>query len=499
MSLANKIIGGLAKTATNLGFYLGALSSPRRMWIPRPAVDWRVDTSILDIDLLVGASRWLANNNAYYSQILNVIQLYTVGSRGLQILPNSSDAKFNDIARKGWEEFCLDCDIGGNLPFEHSQSVCAQGMVRDGNVFCYLCYDRGEPKIQWLEYQRVRGFGDITEKEQSCAGIITNQYGKPLAYSVLTKLEDGKGKRIPAKNIIHFYDPSRFGQQYGVPICTPVINDFIDLIMLQDFVMDREKYLSSRIGFFEVPGGEKMDFGRLRASALGTGETQKPPIPTLSDADKASIRKSVGAHVAFVPQGSKFTDVRSDTPGANTLNYFDMLLTKILCGCSVSRQFVCPVATQGTVARIDVEINNENMVAIWAILAAGFKRIYAHAISKYKYLTKAADWDACVVQPPRSVSADLKYEMNILTEGLKYGVFTLEEVLARRGKNPEEHYLKLAQEYQRAKAEADKLGTTIPELFSRGLASLSGNMAAQPQTNNKEENLQNETSTKSSN
>ena len=80
--------------------------------------------------------------------------------------------------------------------------------------------------------------------------------------------------------------------------------------------------------------------------------------------------------------------------------------------------------------------------------------------------------------------------MNILTEGLKYGVFTLEEVLARRGKNPEEHYLKLAQEYKRAQQAAKEAGTTIPELFSRGLASLSGNMPAQNtnQTNDNEPN-----------
>lgn len=491
MSFKNKIIGRVAETVTNLGFYLGALSSPRRMYIPRYVGDWHYDTSTLDIDLLVGASRWLANNNAYYSQILNVIQLYTVGARGLQILPNSSDPKFNEIARKGWEDFCQDCDIAGNLPFEHSQSVCAQGMARDGNVFCYLCYERGEPKIQWLEYQRVRGFGSISERDTTCAGIITNKYGKPTAYNIRTRLDGGEGQRIPADKIVHFYDPTRFGQQYGVPVCTPVINDFIDLIMLQDFVMDREKYLSSRIGFFEVPGGEKMDFGRLRASTLGNGTVQKPsPFPELSEDEKAAIRKSIGAHVSYIPQGYKFTDVRSDTPGENTLNYFDMLLTKILCGCSVSRQFVCPVSTQGTVARIDVEINNENMISLWSILAAGFKRIYKHAISKYSYLTKVDDWDACVVQPPRSVSADLKYEMDILTEGLKYGVFTLEEVLARRGKNPEEHYFKLAQEYKRAQQAAKEAGTTIPELFSRGLASLSGNMPAQntQETKDKEPN-----------
>lgn len=483
--------GNLKRSLSTMwGYYQGGMETERRATINRSVTDFRFDSSTMDLDSLVGASRWLAVNNPYYSQILNVIQLLTVGPKGLQIIPNcKGDPRFNEIAKQAWDEFCQNGDIGSNLPFEHSQSICSTTMARDGNAIALLCEDKGIPKIQWIEYHRIRGFGE-SKGNLVCDGIELNQFGKPQAYYVRAKLNKGDYRRVPARNIIHFFDPSRFGQHFGLPICTPVINDLIDLTMLHDFVMDREKYMSSRIGFFETPGGNKIDFGRLRAATLGGGSPTTQQPFGLSEEEKIAIRKSVGATVAFVPQGSKFTDVRSDTPSVNTLNFFDHILTKIMCGCAISKQFVSPVSMQGTVARIDVEICNASLLATWAILAAGFKKIYAHAISKCAQYTTAPDWDACTVQQPRSISADLKYEMEILIDGLKYGLFSWEDVVSRFGSNPEDLLNVFDRENQNFVQRAKAAGVAVPEYLSRHMASLGGNMPAQAQqevTQNKEE------------
>lgn len=469
------------------GYYPGGMESERRNLINRSVADFRFDTATMDLDSLVGASRWLAANNPYYQQILNVIQLLTIGPRGLQITPNcKTDPKFNDIAARAWEQFCENGDIGSSLSFEHSQSICSTSMARDGNVIALLCWEKGIPKIQWIEFHRVRGIGSL--KENSVFdGIEMNKFGKPVAYYVRAKLKDGDYKRVLAENIVHFYDPSRFGQHFGLPCCTSVINDLIDLTMLHDFIMDREKYMSSRIGFLETPGGNKIDFSRLRASTLGTGNTIPPQFQGLTEEDKISIKKSFGAEVKYVQPGSKFTDIKSDTPTQNTLNFLDHLLTKIVCGCNVSKLFVCPQSTQGTVARIDIEICNQSMLSLWAIFAAGFKRIYRHAISSVQNMTNANDWDACTVQQPRSISADLKYEMEIMVEGLKYGIFSWEDVVSRFGNNPSDLLNVLDRENKSFIDRATASGLTVPDYISRQMASLGGNMPAkteQKQTEN---------------
>ena len=462
--------------ATMWNYYQGAEESERRARIPRSVADFRVDTSVFSLDLLVGASRWLAANNPYYAQILNVIQLLTVGSNGLQIIPNcKQDKNFNKIAKEVWDEFCYSGDISSNLPFSHSQSICSTTMARDGNAVAVLCEEKGKAKIQWIEFHRIRGTGEMKGNQVS-DGIELNRFGKPVAYYVRSKLSGGEYKRIPAQNIVHFFDPSRFGQNYGLPCCTSVINDLVDLTMLHDFVMDREKYLSSRIGFFETPGGQKIDFSRLRASTLG-GKSPVQVEQGLSEAEKIAIKKSFGANVVFVPQGSKFTDVKSDTPGGNTLNFFDHILAKICAGCGVSKLFVVPVSLQGTVARIDIEVCNNSLLGTWAVLADGFKKIYAHAISKHSHYTTANDWKECIVQQPRQISADLKYEMDILVEGLKHGLYSWEEVVSKLGYNPSLLLDTIDRENKNFKIHAENLGLSTYYYISRQMAGLSGNIS----------------------
>lgn len=119
------------------------------------------------------------------------------------------------------------------------------------------------------------------------------------------------------------------------------------------------------------------------------------------------------------------------------------------------------------------------MIAKWAVLANGFTRIYKHVASASKHLTTSPTWWRCSVLPPRSISADLGYEMDILEKGLRYGLLTYEDILARRGKDPKTHFEQLVKEYTEVEAFAREQGTTIPDLVSRGLAGLAGNMSYQ--------------------
>lgn len=481
MTMLQRVKNGIVRFASNWGFYSGAIPSPSRMTVPQSMGDFHIDTQSMDLQQLRSTSRWIAVNCPYYTQILNLRQLLTVGPKGLPIIPNSGDAEFDAIMRDAWAQFCEEGDIGSDLNFEHSQAIAASTMDRDGDAFAVLCWVKGVPKIQWVEGHRVRSCGFESGRNYLVDGVECNQYGKPVAYHVSALFRDTEFRRVAAENVVHFYDPERFAQRRGLPICTSVINDFIDLFMLQSFVMDREKYYSTRLAVIELPGGEKINFSELRARALGGSDpsTLASRIATITDEQKVAIKKSLGATVETVPQGTKISDIKADTPSPNTLNFFDQIINKIFIGCDCTRQFVSPVNMQGTAQRIVLEVCNESMIAKWAVLANGFTRIYKHVASASKHLTTSPKWWRCSVLPPRSISADLGYEMDILEKGLRYGLLTFEDILARRGKDPKTHFEQLVKEYTEVEAFAKKQGTTIPDLVSRGLAGLAGNMSYQ--------------------
>lgn len=488
MTFGRRVKNRLKQFASNFGFYSGANLSPSRIAVYGSMGDFHVDTKSMDCAQLRNTSRWIAVNSPYYAQILNLRQLLTVGPRGLPVIPNSGDPKFDETMRVAWDQFCMDGDLGSDLPFEHSQAIASMAMDRDGETFAILCWENEQPKIQWIEAHRVRSFG-LGSENNVADGVVLNQYGRPIAYQVSAMFKNNNYRRFAAENVIHFYDPERFGQRRGIPICTSVINDFIDLIMLQSFVMDQEKYRSSRLAVVELPGGEKINFQELRAKALGGANPSAlaQRIATITDDQKTSIKESLGATVEFVPQGTKVSDIKSDTPSPNTLSFFDHLVNKVFIGCDLTRQFVHPVNMQGTQQRIVLEVCNEAMVAKWAVLAHGFARIYKHVASAKKHETRSPDWWKCSVLPPRAITADLGYEMEIIEKGLRYGLFTYEDILARRGKDPKEHFDQLLQEYEDVAALAKSKGVAIPELVSRGLASLAGNISPRATEKNEDE------------
>lgn len=482
----------------DVAYYEGANPTQERMLLPYSwwVTDAWSDTSKMEHDTLVGSSRYLYNNNAFYRRIINITTSKTVGSSGLRIIPASGDSEFDKLAEERWNEWCEnEPDVSSLLSFSRLQSICSDERKRDGDIFCVLHIVDGEPKIQFVESHRVFTANSKTNNS-TVNGVEVNEYGKPTAYWVSSKFDGDKATRFSAAQVIHFYDPTRVGEYRGEPLCAPVLNDFIDLIMVQAFAVSEAKYRGSRIGLLETPGGEKIDFSGIRNSTLGTGNvTIQQRLKTLTDEDKAAIKQSVGAHVAFVPQGTKFTDVHSDSPSNAQFNLFEYLLNKICLGIGPSRGLVSPAATQGTVARIDVELNNDYFVSQWEIEAEGFLRVYKHVIRSIgKACKPEARWWSAIVQPPRAITADLGYEMDIITEGIRYGLFTFEEILARRGVNPKEHIRRIVEERKALVEAAKESGCTVQELMSRGLAEMSGNMPKQEETTGATETNQNKKS-----
>lgn len=472
MPLFNKIGSGFASMV--YGFCAGASESIRRMWVPRQSSDFHFDVSNFDQTSLRGVSRWLALNSALYSNILNLRQLLMVGYSGVPVVPASSDKKFNRLAQARWDEFCENGDVSSDKDFYHAQAVASMALDRDGEVFCILVNDGNIPKVQWIESHRLQALGSTPDGAIVVDGVEVDKYGKPIAYYFQTS---NGSERFPAENVVHFYDPERFGQHRGLPICAPVVNDLLDLYMLQNFLMDKAKFESSRLAIVETPSGQRVDYTAMRNAFRQSLQNAPQDASGTPKIDKVQIKESLGAEVAYIPSGYKFTDLKNDNPSENTMAFMDSLISKICIGCDITRQFISPASISGASERVVVDINNLSMRSRGEVLYSGFRRIYKHVVRGISGRTNAADWWKCSILPPGEITADKRYEMDVLEKQFRYGFTTFEEVLAKLGRDPVTHFEKLADEYTALKKYA-KTGT-ITEFLSRGTQNLSGNMPAE--------------------
>lgn len=279
-------------------------ASPRDTWRPRrPGASANADHQA-DAKTLRIKARALVQNVPYCTAALDGLASKTIGTG---IVPRACGVEKDEL-NKLFAEWAKVCDADGEVNFYGMEKVAYSTMEQDGEVLVRLRPRRpseGLPvplqlqllEIDWLDSNRM---GIADGGNQIINGIEYDALGTKAAYylwdqhpgdTALMRGRKAQSSRVPAKNIIHLFNPKRPGQGRGFTRFAPVISRTRDLSLYEDAELAR-KNLESRMSV--LAKGDTSGMQHPAADGSG-GADQRDDVHELGELASGSIIGVPGA------------------------------------------------------------------------------------------------------------------------------------------------------------------------------------------------------------
>jgi lambda family phage portal protein len=252
-------------TATTVA-WKGARETRRtRSWRP---TDASVNALLAnDVEELRRKSRDLVRKNAWAQ---NGIEHFVANAVGTGIVPHplTQDDAFRAELLEAWEDWTQECDADGTQDFYGMQALICRSYIEGGDCFVRV-RDRRESdglsvplQLQALEaelcepsYEQNLGPGRKIQ-----AGIEFDSVGRRIAYHMFRdhpgdyiNLRGGERIPVPARNVLHVFQPTRAGQLRGVPGLATIIAKLWELEKYDDAEVMRKQVAAMYAGFIRKP------------------------------------------------------------------------------------------------------------------------------------------------------------------------------------------------------------------------------------------------------
>jgi len=288
----------------------------------RLSFDLRAGTTSADSELrgslrvLWDRARKLARDNPYAVQAKRTTMVNIIGASGVRLRPRvyrlgrdrQLDDRRNKLIVQAWQQWCRadSCDVAGKLSF-HGFEMMAAGALPESGEAIWRIWRRpfGKSKVP-LSLQMIESDMldlDYTGKSDGPGrrwrmGIEVDDFGRPLRYAILTKhpgdyefpggYDNRKHEFVPARDIIHFFVPSRVSQSRGYPGLAPVLLTAHNLDEYEKAHWTRKRVQASSLGWIipadgSVEGDEIVNGQQLwntepgSYNTLNAGDQVMPP------------------------------------------------------------------------------------------------------------------------------------------------------------------------------------------------------------------------------
>lgn len=415
-------------------------ASPRDSWRPRRAgasanADHQADARTLRVK-----ARALVQNVPYISAALKGLATATVGTG---IIPRATGVD-KDVINKLFKEWSKVCDADGRFDYYGLMRAAYFAMEQDGEVLVRLRTRRptdGLPvplqlqllEIDWLDSARsgtVNGNTIINGIEYDMLGAVAAYYlWDRHPGDVAVARGRAQSQRVPAKDIIHLFNPERPGQGRGFPRLASVITRVRDLQLYEDAELAR-KNLETRLSVLASGDLSNMD---NPAAMGGDGAGQGNGVRDLGELG--------GGNIFGMPAGMDFTVVEPKAaPGY--VEYVKFQLHIIATGMDVPYEMVTGDMKDTNFSSARVRLLDfrravqamQWLVLIPKLLVPIHDAFVEHAFlaGKIKARDKSVDfsppkWD--YVNPEQDVKADLAE--------IGGGLASISEKLRQRGYDPD--------------------------------------------------------------
>lgn len=198
--------------------------------------------------------------------------------RGITPRWNTGDTGLDKELLELWKLSAEEIDADGGLNFYGMQALATRAMLEAGDVLALFKYRRHTGdllvplQIQLLEADHLNDSYDLTLSNGNTVrlGVELNPSGRRVAYH-LYKEHPGDNNlfltntlltiRIPARSLLHVFEPFRPGQLRGWPRMGTIITRLYNLDQYEDAELDRKKTAAFYAMFITTPSGDPVISG----------------------------------------------------------------------------------------------------------------------------------------------------------------------------------------------------------------------------------------------
>ena len=134
--------------------------------------------------------------------------------------PTTGDRDYNQVVSEFFHEWCKRCDVTGRHTFKKLVQLGCEERPVDGDCGFAIRRIGEELKIQMIPGTRIGNPNSLgAESDNYYQGIITDEFGKPVAYRVYRVTREGVyfgAEDVAAHNFCHYFDPFRVDQYRGI-------------------------------------------------------------------------------------------------------------------------------------------------------------------------------------------------------------------------------------------------------------------------------------------
>ena len=134
--------------------------------------------------------------------------------------PATGDRGYNATISEYFHAWCKHADVTGRHSFKKLVQLAAEERPVDGDCGFVIRRVGEELKLQLVPSTRIGNPNNSgLDAENYTQGIITNEYGQPIAYRIFRVDKNGVyfgAEDIPAAQFCHYFDPFRVDQYRGV-------------------------------------------------------------------------------------------------------------------------------------------------------------------------------------------------------------------------------------------------------------------------------------------
>ena len=395
------------------------------------------ETANTSRDVMRARARWLHENNGIVAGIDHSLTVNVLGT-GLKFQSKTGDENLDKKIENLWREFCKpqNCDITRRQHFNDIQRLVFGQRMMDGEILIIKkkTNDKKHPlKIQLIEADRFDTLGqEIANNDLWVEGIEVDRYGAPQKY--LIRNSAFETVKLPYTDVIHYYKLTNRATQYrGISEYKQIIIDLRNLAGFNSTVLEAARARASLAYAIEVEG--------IKAAQGFTKGREYDPIEEIN-----------GAIVYYLNRGEKLHQLDS----SKAYNEYDSFVKTAIRLIAVGRQVSYELAfrdysqvnfssARASVIQDHKKFNEEQwhiatyflnpFFESWfeANVLAGNIPISPSLFFKEKEKFIQPRW----IAPVREWVDPLK-DIRAVEKELELGISTLQEVLAKRGKDLEE-------------------------------------------------------------
>jgi len=455
-----KAIGGFAKKMWSkvVARYEAAYwnFSGDRTYINSSVQDARMDADFYARTEILRKARYFEQNNAIVNRLVDIFEQFTVGAQGLQVIPDSSDEKWNQRATASWRIWCKYPDLVSRQYFGCLQSIMARRWFIDGEIFIHKVAspNSNKPRLRLYESHRCYTPRDLLKEEGKTVidGVGIDAIGRPTGYWIHRDQKDETTTGfdfIKADEIIHLFEPERPGMYRGMSFLYPVLNDIHDLDDIQMYEKRAAKDASEITNVVKTASGE-VDANTYRKQRMSVN-TQDSDGNVILKRDDQYYKSTLGGRTLVIKRDEDITQFQSERPSVAQQSFWDYLLAKICAGVGISKLFVVPFSMQGTVTRLDADISTIFFRSRSSVIGVVILEIYEWYMGSAKDFDKTLgksplDWFKARLRPPKAANVDTGRNSSAMISEYQAGLRTAQDIYGELGEDWREQFRQRAEE-----------------------------------------------------